>query len=85
MSGGSEGHRQIQPKGSQRLPQRAFVSVELSTTVSHILQRYEGEGRLFTAGFAIGVLYQQELLCANADFAIVVNVLSVHLAHGPKR
>ena len=67
------------------LPQRTFVSVEPSTTVSHILKRYNGEGRLFTVGFAAGVLYQQELLCTKDEFAIVVNMLSVHLAHGPER
>ena len=73
------------PKEVSVLPQRAFVSVEPSTTVSHILKRYNGEGRLFTAAFAVGVLYQQELLCTKGEYAIVVNVLSVHLAHGPER
>ena len=73
------------PKEVSVLSQRAFVSVKPSTTVSRILQRYEGEGRLLTAGFAVGVLYQQELLCTKGEYAKVVNVLSVHLAHGPER
>ena len=73
------------PKEVSVLPQRTFVSVELSTTVSHILKRYNGEGRMFIAGFTVGVLYRQELFCTKGEFAIVVNVLSVHLAHGPER